>query len=402
MNLLFIHQNFPGQYLNLAPRLARDGHNVLAISSRLGVQMPGIKILNYEAPQPSASGAHPFLEKMEEAVVRGQRVADIALRAKRSGLTPDVICLHPGWGESLYLRDVWPGARQLHYCEFYFHSFSGPSQFRPRDDVSLEHLFGLRTRNSLFLLALNDCEAGVTPTYWQHAQFPLEFRSRIAVVHDGINVDLYKPRPDATITLPGGRVLSRADRVVTYVSRNLEPARGFPEFIRAVELLQRREDKFEVLIIGGDEVSYGPPLPKGQTWREKMLKEVDIDQTRLHFLGKIPYMHYLSALQVSSAHVYLTVPYVLSWSLLEAMSAGCVIVGSDTEPVREVIDSGRNGFLVDFFDTNGLAQQIAEALRRSDELDDLREAARERVREQYSLARCLPRQMDQIERLAQI
>ena len=364
--------------------------------------MAGIKILNYDAPQPGARGVHPFLEKMEEAVVRGERVAELALRLKRSGLTPNVICLHPGWGESLYLRDVWPHAPQLHYCEFYFNSFSGPSQFRPREDVSLEHLFGLRTRNSLFLLALNDCDAGVTPTYWQHAQYPVEFQSRIAVAHDGINVDFYKPRKDATITLPSGRILSRADRVVTYVSRNLEPARGFPEFIRSVELLQRREDKLEVLVIGGDEVSYGQPLPEGQTWRENMLREVDIDRQRVHFLGKIPYMLYLSALQVSSAHVYLTVPYVLSWSLLEAMSAGCVIVGSDTEPVREVIDSGRNGFLVDFFDTKGLALQIAEALRRRDELDDLREAARETVRERYSLARCLPEQMDQIERLAQI
>jgi len=363
--------------------------------------MEGIKILNYEVPPQSAKGGHPYLEKMEEAVVRGERVAELALRLKRSGFTPDVICVHPGWGESLYLRDVWRHAPQLHYCEFYFNSFSGPSQFRPREDVSLDHLFGLRTRNSLFLLALNDCDAGLTPTYWQHAQYPAEFHSKIAVKHDGINVDFYRPRQDATVTLPSGKVLSRADRVVTYVSRNLEPVRGFPEFMRSVELLQRREDEVEILVIGGDEVSYGPRLPEGQTWRENMLKEVDIDPHRVHFLGKLPYLHYLSALQISSVHVYLTVPYVLSWSLLEAMSAGCVIVGSDTAPVREVIDSGRNGFLVDFFDTKGFALQIGEALRRRDDLDDLREAARETVRDRYSLARCLPQQVDQIEGLRQ-
>jgi len=397
MNLLFVHQNFPGQYLNLAPRLARSGHNVIAVSSRPGVQMEGITILNYGAPQQRPYRAHPYLERMEEAVVRGQRVADLALRLKASGFVPDVICAHPGWGESLYLRDVWPHAPQLHYCEFYFHSFSGPSQFRPREDVGLDQLFGLRTRNSLFLIALNDCDAGVTPTVWQHAQYPAEFQPRIAVAHDGINVELYKPREDAKVTLPSGRALSRADRLVTYVSRNLEPVRGFPEFIRSLELLLRRDDKVQVLVIGGDEVSYGAPLPDGQTWRENMLKEVDIDRERVHFLGRIPYMQYLSALQASSAHVYLTVPYVLSWSMLEAMSVGCVVIGSDTAPVREVIEDGRNGFLVDFFDANGLALKIAEVLDRRDELNGLRERARETVRERYSLARCLPLQVAQIE-----
>jgi len=297
------------------------------------------------------------------------------------------------------LRDVWPHAPQLHYCEFFFRSFSGPAQFRPREDVSLDHLFGVRTRNSLSLIALNDCDAGVTPTIWQHAQFPAEFKSRIAVAHDGINMDFFKPRPDATVTLPSGRTLNRTDRIVTYVSRNLEPVRGFPEFIRSLELLLRRDDKVEVLVIGGDEVSYGPPLPEGQTWRENMLKEVELDLNRVHFLGKLPYAKYLLALQASSAHVYLTVPYVLSWSVLEAMSAGCVVVGSDTAPVREVIEDARNGFLVDFFDAAGLARKIAEVLDRRDELDGLRGAARETVRERYSLARCLPRQVDQIERL---
>ena len=400
MNILFIHQNFPGQYLNLAPRLIRDGHNVLAISSRLGVQMEGIKILNYSVPQQRTKGTHRFLERFEEAVIRGERVAELAIQLKRSGFTPDVICVHPGWGESLYLRDVWRDVAQLHYCEFYFNSFSGPSQFRAHEDVSLDHIFGLRTRNSLFLLSLNDCNAGVTPTRWQHSQYPIVYQPTIAVVHDGINANLCRPRADATLQLPNGKVLSRSDPVITYVSRNVEPVRGFPEFIRSVALLQQREPASEIIVIGGDEVSYGPPLPEGQTWRDKMLQEVDIDRQRVHFLGKVPYQRYLSALQVSSAHVYLTAPYVLSWSLLEAMAAGCVIIGSDTPPVREVIEDGRNGFLVDFFDSNGLALRIVEALRHRDELGSLRDAARETVLERYSLAQCLPDQIALIERLA--
>ena len=400
MKLLFVHQNFPGQYLNLAPRMARGGHDVVAVSSRPGVKFDGVKIVNYEAPGGAPTGAHRYLDSSEAPVGRGERVAELALQMKKAGFTPDVICAHPGWGESLYLRDVWRQSPQLHYCEFFFHSFTGPSQFRPQEEVALDQVFGLRTRSSIFLLALNDCDAGVTPTHWQHAQYPIAYQPMIEVAHDGIRTDYFRPRPDATVTLPSGRTLSRSDRVVTYVSRNLEPVRGFPEFMRAVSLVQQREPETEFVVLGGDEVSYGAPAPGGDTWREKMLREVDLDLSHVHFLGKVPYDRYLSILQLSSAHVYLTVPYVLSWSLMEAMAAGCLVIASGTEPVREVVEDGRNGLLVDFFDAKALAAKIIEPLDRQDAFDDLRRAARQTICERYSLAACLPRHIEQIKRLA--
>jgi glycosyltransferase involved in cell wall biosynthesis len=399
MKVLFVHQNFPGQYRHLAPRLARDGHTVMAICSRAGVRIPGIEIIAYEAPHEHAPATHRYLIKAEEAVRRGERVAAVALRLRNAGFVPDLICVHPGWGEALYLRDVWKHAAQLHYCEFYFEPFKGPSQFRPREPVLVDHIFELRTRNVLTLLGLDSCDAGVTPTRWQQMQYPKRYHEKIAVVHEGVNVGIARPNPTAVLSLPNGRRLTRADRVVTYISRNLEPTRGFPEFMRAAADLLERNPDLHIVVIGGDEVSYGGALPKGQTWRQIMLREVEIDLQRMHFLGKVKYPIYLSALQISSVHIYLTVPFVLSWSFMEAMAAECLIVASDTAPVREVMQDSRNGLLVDFFDRDGLVRRVEEALKGGQAIESLRKAARQTIIDEYSLARCMPKQLELIERV---
>lgn len=401
MNVLFSHQNFPGQYLHLAGHLARNGHTVVALSSRPGVSLPDVKIFNYEVPQERASGTHRYLVKSEEAVIRGERVANLALNLSISGFKPDIICAHPGWGEALYLRDVWKDVPQLHYCEFYFAPFKGTHSFRSREPVHVDQIFELETRNALALVALNSCDAGVTPTHWQYEQYPSVYQPRISVVHEGINVNAARPNPDAVIVLPSGRRLTRAQRIVTYVSRNLEPTRGFPEFMRAAALLLQQRADVEIIIIGGDDVSYGPPPPSGQCWRQLMLAELDIDLQRVHFLGKVPYPVYLSALQISSAHIYLTAPFVASWSMFEAMAAGCLVIGSDTPPVREVIEDGRNGMLVDFFDRDGLVRRIEEALSGGPSIESMREAARRTILDRYSLAQCLPEQVALIKRTAQ-
>jgi glycosyltransferase involved in cell wall biosynthesis len=402
MNILFVHQNFPGQYLHLAPNLASAGHNVVALSSREGVAMKGVRIINYKLPDERAPGTHRYLTKAEEAVLRGERVAGLALRLNATGFRPDVVCAHPGWGEALYLDDVWPGVPQLHYCEFYFTPFHGPAQFRPREPVLIDSVFELRMRNAVGLISLDACREGVTPTQWQWSQYPAHYRQRISVVHEGVNVRLVHPDPAAVLVLPDGRRLMAGDPVVTYVSRNLEPTRGFPEFMRAAALLLDRRPEVEIVVLGGDETGYGAPPPDGGTWRERMMRQVEIDPKRIHFLGKVPYTEYLKLLQVSAAHVYLTVPFVLSWSLMEAMAAGCLVIGSDTAPVREVIVDGENGLLADFFDADGLARRIEEALGGGPAIDAMRAAASRTINERYTLAQCLPQQRALVERVARI
>jgi glycosyltransferase involved in cell wall biosynthesis len=402
MKILFVHQNFPGQYRFVAPHLARqEGNEVVSLGKRKDRPIPGIRRAIYEpAPGPANSATHDYLVKFEEAVRHGEVAAGAAARLKRDGFTPDIICAHPGWGEALYLKDIYPGVPQLHYCEYYFHAFGGATHFDPKQPVLLDTLFRTRTRNVVTLLSLESCEWGVSPTRWQESRFPGEYRHKISILHDGINVAHCRPNPDRQVTLPGGVTLTRADEVVTYVARNLEPTRGFPTLMKTAEELCRRRPKCHVLIVGGDEVSYGAGPPDGGTYREMMLADVDVDPSRVHFLGKVSFEEYLAILQISSAHVYLTIPFVLSWSLLEAMAVGCVIVGSNTAPVTEVIEEGHNGLLTDFFDHLTVTERVEEALDHPERMEPLRQRARETVVERYSVAKCLPAQVKLIEDVA--
>ena len=401
MRLLFLHQNFPGQFLHLAPRLARDGHEVVALSARKeDVALPGVRIIRYEVAETSAAGTLPMLRRFERARDYGASAAAAALRLRGQGFSPDVIVTHPGWGEALFLRDIWPGARQLHYCEFHLHPFDPVQLFDPSAPLPLGQLFESRINSGLNLYALDSMDRGYSPTEWQRQQFPAAARELISVVHDGINAGLCRPNRDAVLTLPNGRRLVYGDKVVTYVARNLEPLRGFPEFMRGMARLLARHGDVEVVVIGGDEVSYGRAHPSGRHWREVVLDEVDIDRSRVHFLGRVPYDQYLASLQISAAHVYLTVPFVLSWSALEAMAAGCLLIASNTEPVREVVTDGENGLLVDFFDREGLAERVAECLRQPEKFEPLRVAARETILAKYTLARCLPVQIELVQSVA--
>jgi glycosyltransferase involved in cell wall biosynthesis len=261
---------------------------------------------------------------------------------------------------------------------------------------------GLQLKNAATLLALTECDLGVSPTQWQRSTYPREFQSKIRVIHEGIDVDLVKPSRSATFRLATGRELTRADEVVTFVARNMEPVRGYHILMRALPHILAERPRAEVLLIGGDRTSYGAPPPPGKTWKSVFLDEVieRIDNSRVHFMGHLPYNSYLRALQVSSAHVYLTYPFVLSWSLVEALSAGCVVVGSDTAPVREVI--GReNGILVPFFGVDQLGNAVIDILAQPHRFNSLRERARQTVVEHYDLTRiCLPTMLSLIREIA--
>jgi glycosyltransferase involved in cell wall biosynthesis len=408
MNILFVHQNFPGQYLHLAPALAADPKNqVVALSTRDGVNLPGVGVVRYVIPSAPKAGIHPWLAEQQVKVLRGEAVARAARQLRDQGFRPDVVCAHPGWGEALFLKDVWPDCRLLLFCEFYYRARGSDMGFDPEfgGTQSDDDLCRLRMKNAHHLLSLEAMDRGVAPTRWQQEQFPPEYRPRIEVVFDGIDTAMVSPRPGVTVRLKrDNAALSDADEVITFVARNLEPYRGFHIFMRALPQILRERPKARVIIVGGDEVSYGRRPEQGKTYRSMLLDEVggELDMSRVHFVGRVPYNIFLDVLRISSVHVYLTYPFVLSWSMLEAMSLGCLVVGSDTPPVREVIEHGKNGLLVDFFDAGALAQTVVQAAADRSAHDQIRAAARRTVVDKYDLATiCLPRHVELIRTLAE-
>jgi hypothetical protein len=378
MRVLLVHQNFPGQFTHLAQAwTSRPGWDVRALGRSTAPGLPGFeRLLRYAMPRAPLEGQHPYLRKMESAVIHGQAVARTMAQMKRQGFSPDVIVAHPGWGETLFAKDVFPDARLVHLCEWYYGAQGGDVGFDPEFPITADQRARLRTWNALHALNLTQCDAAVAPTLWQRSRHPAAFLPKISVQHEGIAIDRLAPDAGATLQTPNGRVFRQGDAVVTYVARNLEPYRGFHVFMRALARLQLQHRSVHALIIGGDDVSYGQPPKDGSTWRERLLSEVNIDLARTHFLGRVPYETYVRVLQVSAAHVYLTYPFVLSWSMLEAMACGCLLIGSDTAPVREVLSHGNNGVMVPFFDANGLADRMADAVAAPERYTQMRLQAR--------------------------
>lgn len=402
MRFLFVHQNFPGQFRHVMRALSEDPrHEVVGIGDARTVT-PGraangrLRVLAYPSPRGGNPGTHPYLKDFEGQVRRGQALFRAAAQLQRSGFEPDVVVVHPGWGEALFLRELFPSARHIHYCEYFFHAEGGDVGFDPEFPACADSRAAVPFRNSAQLLGLTRCDAGISPTHWQRSRYPAEFQDAIRVLHEGIDTERVRPDPTAELTL-GAHVFRAGDEIVTYVARNLEPYRGFHVFMRALPGLQALRPQAQVLIVGGDEVSYGRRPPGGETYRATCQAELGdrVDWSRVHFTGKLPYDQYLKVLQVSAAHVYLTYPFVLSWSLLEAMASGCLIIASDTAPVREMITHGEHGLLTDFFDRGRLARQVADALAAPRAFDAMRAQARDFVTAHFDLhTRCLPAWID--------
>lgn len=414
MNILFVHQNFPGQFKHLAPAMARLGHRVVALHINACPSMPGIEMVRYPVTGRSGQGTHRWLADLEIKTIRGEAAWHAALNMREQGFVPDVIVAHPGWGESLFLQQVWPKARLGIYCEFFYQHQGADVGFDPEFGIlDTNNACRLQMKNANYELHFPRAHAGISPTQWQASLFPEPFGSRIAVIHDGIRTDQIKPDHSARIhvqTPQGILQLGQDNEVITFVNRNLEPYRGYHQFMRALPNILKARPKARVVIIGGNEISYGAAPPAGpdgqaQTWREIFLNEVksELDLSRLHFVGKVPYADFLHVLQVSTVHVYLTYPFVLSWSLLEAMSAGCAIVASDTAPVREVIRHGETGQLVNFFDPAALARQVTALCENPKERVRLGTQARAFAVEQYDLeTRCLPAQVAWLQALSKV
>lgn len=401
MRILFIHQNCPAQFKYLAPRLAADPQNEVWYITREGKpNLAGVKKAEYKLARQVSEKIHPYVKPYEEHVLYGQAAARAAVSVKAKGFTPDVIYCHPGWGEGLFIKDVFPDSKLLNYTEFYYNAFGSDVHFEPGGKMDLDRICRIRAKNANNLLSLVACDWAISPTRWQWQQNPPELRSKISVIHDGINADVCAPIDNAELPLPNGKVLRKGDEVITYVSRNLEPYRGFPIYMKVVERLCKSRPNAQFVIVGGDGVSYGSALPDKKTYREELLKQVRIDPERVHFLGQVPYPTFLRVLQVSSCHVYLTYPFVLSWSFLEAMSTGCVIVGSRTPPVEEVLVDRVNGLMADFFDDAEIAERVEEVLEHPDGMAHIRRAARQTILDSYQLKHCMARHIALLKDLA--
>lgn len=408
MNILFIHQNFPGQFKFLAPALAQKGHRVVAMTMQKteARKWQDVQVVPYTASRGTTPNVHPWVSDFETKTIRGEACFRAALQLKAQGFTPDLIIAHPGWGESLFLKDVWPAARLGIYCEFFYHQQGADTGFDPEFPVTDPgDACRLRLKNLNNLLHFEAAEAGISPTHWQASTFPEPFRHKITVVHDGIDTKVVAPDPAIQLTLNGNLTLTRRDEVITFVNRNLEPYRGYHIFMRALPEILKRRPQARILIVGGDDVSYGARPSSGQKWKDIFAAEVrprmpDTDWARVHFLGNIPYQYFIPLLQASTVHVYLTYPFVLSWSLLEAMSVGCTIVASDTQPLREAIKHDDTGRLVDFFDVAGLTNEVCALLDDPGTRQRLARNARAFAIENYDLTTvCLPRQLAWVERL---
>lgn len=409
MNILIIHQRFPGQFKYLTGALAHRGHRVVALGmndiGRSSYQ--GATYLKYGAHRQSTRDIHPWAQDFETKIIRAEGCYYAALKLKEKGFSPHIIIAHLGWGESLFLKEVWPKAKLVGYGELYFKLRGGDLDFDqeiyPSDpSTSLRVL----SKNSSLLLGLQLCDAVLCPTEWQAASFPKEYQHKITVIHDGVDSKLVQPCEEPKLELSDGLQFSGGDELITYVSRNLEPYRGFHIFIRALpEILRNRTDA-RIVIVGSETTGYGRPHPSGKSWKTVLLEEArnelkDDIMERVHFVGQIPYKHYISILQLSRVHVYLTYPFILSWSLIEAMSAGCAIVASDTPPVREVLENDANARLVDFFDSQELSNKVCKFLSNPAERARLGASARQSVLKKYDLETvCLPALIRFIERLA--
>ena len=398
MKILFLHSNFPAQFRHLAEVLAKDNHNrvLFGTASKEG-QIPGVYKFIYNTSRKPHHETHHYIKPLENAVLQGQAVYRALDKLKKDGFTPDVIYGHSGWGPTLFIKDIFPQAKLLCYFEWFYRDKGSDVGFDPAEPVTADDRLRIRIKNTPILTDLYSCDAGLCPTLWQRNQFPKEYHNKLNVLHDGIDTQYFSPQKGKKLILPSiGLDLSDVKEIVTYVSRGMEPYRGFPQFMESVSLLQKRRKNCHVVVVGEDRVAYGRSLPDGKTFKQLMLETLDLDLSRLHFTGRLSYPQYLQVLRASSAHVYLTRPFVLSWSMLEAMSTGCLIIASNTPPVTEVINDSVNGILVDFFSPQDIVEKLENVLDNPDEMEALRMNARKTIIEKYRLDDLLPKHLEWI------
>lgn len=398
MKILFLHPNFPAQFRHLATVLGQDSRNtVIYATNRREGEIDGVTKVIYEKSRTVRAETHHYVRPLESAVLEAQAVYRVAQKLKDQGFYPDLVYGHSGWGPTLFMKDIFPQASLLCYFEWFYQAHGSDASFDPSDPINADDEARIRIKNAPILLDLATCDRGLSPTAWQRSQFPVEFHPKIKVHHDGIDTNYFQPLPDTKLFLPRINLdLTQTTEIVTYVARGMEPYRGFPQLIETISLLQKKRPQCHFVIVGQNRVAYGKNLPDGKTYKEEMLKQFSLDLNRVHFTGLLPYNEYLQVLQASAVHLYLTRPFVLSWSMLEALATGCLVVASDTAPVTEVIEDGVNGLLVDFFNPAQICDRVIEALANSAKITTIRNQARQTILERYDLAQLLPQHLQWI------
>ena len=398
MRILLVHRNFPGQFRYLGPALVKAGHKVGVLTWE-GNQNPRVlptAVYRHEMKKPKGLAGF-YSDHVELGAAAARAAAGLA----QKGDAPDVVFGSINWGETLYLKEVWPEARHLGYAEFFYGTRGRDTGFDPEfSRPSLETDIRTVARTGHLLLGASRSDALLSPTQWQASTFPPEIRPKISVIHDGVDTARIAPDPAATFQVPDGPLLRVGDEVLTFVNRNLEPYRGYHTLMRALPRVMAARPECQVVMVGGHGSGYGPSPGGDKSWKDVFLDEVKdrIDLKRLHFTGRIPYPDLLNLLRVGRAHAYLSYPFVLSWSMLEAMSLGCLVVGSDTPPVAEAIEDGVTGHLVDFFDVDAWADKLIEVLSDPAAQEPIRDAARQHIIDTYDLKSvCLPKLMDFVE-----
>ena len=351
ITILFIHPNFPAQFRHLARVLGQDdNYNVYYATKRKQGEIAGVSKIYYEPSRQVRPETHHYVRNLETAVLEGQGLYRVMIQLKDKGFYPQIIYGHSGWGPTLFMKDIFPQAQFLGYFEWFYNARGSDADFDPSDPLTADDYARIRVKNAAILTDLYSCDRGLSPTLWQRQQFPPEFQTKITTLHDGIDTEYFQPNPKAKLVLPKINLdLSEAEEIITYVARGMEPYRGFPQLIETISVMQKRRPQTHFVIVGQNRVAYGKSLSDGKTYKDAMLEKFSLDMSKVHFTGLLPYNDYLQVLQVSSAHLYLTRPFVLSWSVLEAMSTGCVLVASDTPPVLELIKDNYNGLLIPFF-----------------------------------------------------
>jgi len=408
MKLLFVHQNMPGQYRELIQWLAAQGeHQIVFLTQRQKApQFDGVQTVVYKSHHQAKEDAYGLSRTWENAAGNGFGAVLALRQLVDKGFTPDIVIGHIGWGEMSFFREVLPDTPMIGFFEYYYSVHGGPVGFDPESPVSEHAPFIMHGHNVVPQVNINVVDVAHSPTYWQRDRFPKHFHDKIYVCHDGIRTDKLKPNKKAKVTLGRiGRPLTRKDEIVTFMSRNLETTRGYHQFMRAVPKIQKARPNARILVIGGNDVSYGGKNKHPGGLRGQMEAEVGhlIDWDRLHFLGQVPYESYQNIIQISSCHIYLSMPFVLSWSLLESMSMEATIVASDVAPVREAMQHGKTGLLVDFFDPNAIAAQVADVLEKPRDYAEIGPAARQHVIDTYDFTTiCLPEHIRQINALVPV